>query len=178
MLGGLSMGGYVAMEIMRQAPERVEKLILIDTSARPDTEEQRRRRLGLLTLAQKGEFKGVTPRLLPLLLHPDHLADRILTQTIMQMASRIGRDGYLNQQRAIIGRVDSRPGLKNILCPTLVIVGREDTMTPPEVAEEMATLIPDAKLEIVEKSGHLPPLEQPLQITGMMKNFIADQGPV
>lgn len=110
-LAGLSMGGYVAFEILRRAPERVGRLCLIDTSARPDTEEQAARRRGLMELAGRGQFKGVTPRLLPLLVHPDRLADAPLTGTVMAMADRVGAEAFLQQQRAILGRPDSRPGL-------------------------------------------------------------------
>src|SRR5579883_3053484 len=130
-LAGLSMGGYVALEIMRQAPERVTRLALLDTSARADTPEQSARRRGLIELAEKGEFKGVTPRLLPLFIHPDRLNDEALTGAVTSMAERVGKDAFLRQQKAIIGRVDSRPLLATIRCPTLVLCGREDILTPP-----------------------------------------------
>ncbi|MDX1712030.1 MAG: alpha/beta hydrolase, partial [Rhodovibrionaceae bacterium] len=97
-LAGLSMGGYVAFEIMRQAPERVERMALLDTKARPDTEEQTARRRGLIELAQKGDFKGVTARLLPQFVHPDHAADPAIADAVMQMAKRVGRDAFLRQQ--------------------------------------------------------------------------------
>ena len=106
-LAGLSMGGYVALEIMRQAPQRVLKLALFDTSARADTPEQQERRRLLLTLSRSGQFKGVTPRLLPLLVHPDRLHDTELTTIIMSMAERVGREAFANQQTAILNRRDS-----------------------------------------------------------------------
>ena len=115
-LAGLSMGGYVAFEIMRQAPQRVLKLCLLDTSARPDTPEQVRRRELLITMSREGKFKGVTPRLLPMLIHPDRMEDKELTYIIMTMAERVGREAFVRQQTAILKRPDSRPLLKSIKC--------------------------------------------------------------
>lgn len=172
-LAGLSMGGYVAQEIMRQAPERVLRLALLDTSARPDTEEQRARRRGLIELAGKGEFKGVTPRLLPLLLHPDHLADEALVDTVMGMAERVGKEAFLRQQKAILGRPDSRPDLARVACPTLVLCGREDALTPLALHEEMAAAIPGARLEVIEHCGHLATLEHPGAVTEAMRSWLA-----
>lgn len=172
-LAGLSMGGYVAMEIMRQAPERVTRLALFDTSARPDTPEQRERRQGLIRLSQTGKFKGVTPRLLPMLIHPAHLENSAITEIVLGMAARIGREGFERQQTAILGRIDSRPSLPHIRCPVLVAVGAEDQLTPPEIAHETAGLIPQAHLEIIARCGHLPPLEQPERATELLRNWLA-----
>jgi pimeloyl-ACP methyl ester carboxylesterase len=160
-LAGFSMGGYVALEIMRQAPTRVERLALLGTSARADTERQARRRRGLIALSGRGTFKGVTPRLLPRLLHPARLGDAALVEAIEGMAARVGRDGFLNQQRAVLGRVDSRALLPSIRCPALVLCGREDQMTPPDLSEEIAARVPGAGLVMLEKCGHLAPLERP-----------------
>jgi pimeloyl-ACP methyl ester carboxylesterase len=171
-LAALSMGGYVALEILRRAPQRVAGLALVDTSARPDTEEQGRRRRGLLALAQKGEFKGVTPRLLPMLLHPDRLEDAALTGRVMAMAARIGRDAFLRQQTAILGRPDSRPDLPRIGCPTVVVCGRQDSLTPLAVSEEMAALIPGAGLVVIEDSGHLAPMERPEAVNAALAAWL------
>jgi pimeloyl-ACP methyl ester carboxylesterase len=171
-LAGLSMGGYVALEIMRQAPGRVAGLALVDTSARPDSEEQTRRRRALLALARTGRFKGVTPRLLPTLLHPDRLADPILAGRVMAMAGRIGRDAFLRQQAAILGRPDSRPDLMRIDCPTLVVCGRQDALTPLPLSEEMAGLIPGAQLVVIEDSGHLSSMEQPDAVNTALASWL------
>jgi pimeloyl-ACP methyl ester carboxylesterase len=171
-LAALSMGGYVAHAIMRAAPERVARLALFDTSARADTDEQTSRRRGLITLAEKGKFKGVTPRLLPLLIHPARLKDEPLTDAVMGMAERIGKQGFLRQQKAIMRRPDSRPQLPSYRCPTLVAVGRADALTPIEVNAEMASLIPGAKLVIIEDSGHLPPMEQPVAATALLRYWL------
>lgn len=158
---GLSMGGYVAFEVLRQAMARVERLVLFDTSARPDDDTTRRRRRGLIALSRQGRFKGVTQRLLPQLVHPSRLDDRVLTDTIINMASDIGREAYLRQQTAILGRPDSRPLLPSITCPTLVVCGREDMLTPLQRSREIAEAIPGGTLEIIEQAGHLVTLERP-----------------
>lgn len=172
-LAGLSMGGYVAFEIMRQAPERVLKLCLLDTSARPDTPEQRERRRLLLVMAQSGQFKGVTPRLLPMLIHPDRLQDTELTDTITAMAERMGRDAFRNQQTAIMNRIDSRPFLKDMRCPVQIIGGREDALTPPEITREIADGIAGARYNVIQNCGHLSPLEKPDEVNQLMRQWLA-----
>jgi pimeloyl-ACP methyl ester carboxylesterase len=172
-LAGLSMGGYVAFEIMRQAPERVTRLALLDTSARPDTPEQTRDRRALMSMCEKGEFKGVTRRLLPRWIHPSRLDDEVLTQTVMTMTARVGRDAFLREQTAIMGRPDSRPGLSRIRCPTLVLCGHEDLATPVEVHREMAADIPNARLVIVPECGHLSPLERPEAVNVALRSWLA-----
>jgi pimeloyl-ACP methyl ester carboxylesterase len=172
-LAGLSMGGYCALEIMRRAPQRVTRLALLDTSARADSEEQRSRRRGLLELARRGEFKGVTPRLLPLLIHPDRLQEKTLVETVTGMAERVGRDAFLRQQKAILGRPDSRPDLARIACPTLVAVGRQDALTPLEVNAEIAEGVPGARLVVVEECGHLSTLERPEVVNAALEEWLA-----
>lgn len=171
-LAGLSMGGYVAQEILRQAAGRVLRLALLDTSARADTAEQSARRRGLIELAQKGDFKGVTSRLLPLLLHPDRLADEELTAAVTAMAERVGKDAFLRQQRAIMGRSDGRPSLAAIACPTLVLCGRQDALTPVPLHEEIAARIPGAQLEIIENCGHLSTLERSREVTAALQRWL------
>ncbi|WP_135468946.1 alpha/beta fold hydrolase [Crenalkalicoccus roseus] len=170
-LCGLSMGGYVAFEILRRAPERVTRLALLDTSARPDTPEQARRRRGLMALARAGTFRGVTPRLLPQLVHPAHLGGPVAAE-VMAMAERVGRDAFLRQQAAILGRPDSRPLLPGIRVPALVAVGEEDALTPPALSEEMAALIPGARLARLPGCGHLPPLEDPAATTALLRAWL------
>lgn len=169
---GLSMGGYVAFEILRRAPRRVARLALFDTSARPDTEAQTRRRRALLALSESGMFRGVTPRLLPQLLHPDNLAGPLGAE-VMAMAERVGRPAFHRQQRAIMGRVDSRPGLSAIAVPTLVGVGEADALTPPDLAEEIAALIPAARLARIPAAGHLPSMETPGAVTALLRDWLA-----
>jgi pimeloyl-ACP methyl ester carboxylesterase len=171
-LAGLSMGGYCAMEVMRQAGNRVTHLVLLDTGARADSPEQQSRRRGLIELAEKGEFQGVTPRLLPLFLHPEHLKDKALVERVTAMAGRIGKDAFLRQQRVIMTRIDSRPSLADIKCPTLVLCGRQDILTPPALHEEISALIPGSRLELIDDSGHLLTMEQPAAVTALMRRWL------
>lgn len=171
-LAGLSMGGYVAQAILRAAPERVERLALLDTSARADTPEQTVRRRGLIDLAEKGEFRGVTPRLLPVFLHPDRLSDKALTDAVMAMTERVGKDAFLRQQRAIIGRPDNRPHLPAIRCPSLVLCGRQDQLTPLEWSEEIAALIPGAQLTVIENCGHLSTMERVWEVNVALRQWL------
>ncbi|HEX3501194.1 MAG TPA: alpha/beta fold hydrolase [Stellaceae bacterium] len=171
-LVGLSMGGYVAQEIMRQAPHRVSRLALLDTSALPDTDEQRARRRGLIELVGKGHFKGVTPQLLPQLISPDRLTDQPLVYAVIDMAERIGRDAFLRQQKAAMGRPDGRADLKRIACPTLVLCGRDDAVTPVALHEEMAAAIPGAELVVIEDCGHLSTLERPEAVNSALRSWL------
>jgi pimeloyl-ACP methyl ester carboxylesterase len=168
------MGGYVAQAIMRAAPERVERLALLDTSAMADTPEQTARRRGLIELAEKGEFHGVTPRLLPLFVHPHRLSDKPLTEAVMAMTERVGKDAFLRQQRAIMGRPDNRPNLPMIKCPTLVLCGRQDQMTPLAWSEAIAALIPGARLEVIEDCGHLTTMERPWETSVALRQWLTE----
>ncbi|MFC4351600.1 alpha/beta fold hydrolase [Fodinicurvata halophila] len=174
-LAGLSMGGYVAQEIMRQAPERVERLALLDTRASPDEDEVVARRKDLMKLAERGRFRGVTPRLLPMLVHEDRLEDRALCNRILAMAERIGRDGFIRQQEAILNRPDFRPTLARITCPTLVLCGREDKLTPVALHREMAAGIATSRMVVLEHSGHLPPMEKPEETTVELRRWLTEQ---
>jgi pimeloyl-ACP methyl ester carboxylesterase len=171
-LAGMSMGGYVSFEIMRQAPDRVLRLALLDTSARPDTKAQSASRRELIAQAQRGDFKGVTPRLLPRWVHPDRVKDAALADAVTAMTQRVGRDAFLRQQVAIMNRPDSRPGLSQIRCPTLVLCGREDQSTPPEHHREIAADIPHARLAIIDRCGHLSPLEHPEIVSRQMRDWL------
>tara|TARA_R110000868_G_scaffold10313_16_gene50690 strand:- start:10750 stop:11451 length:702 start_codon:yes stop_codon:yes gene_type:complete len=172
-LAGLSMGGYVALEMMRQAPERVTKLALLDTGARADTPEQTTRRRDLIALADRGEFKAVSPRLLPLFVHEARLTDSALIADITAMAESVGKDAFLRQQTAIMNRPDSRPGLAGIACPTLVLCGRDDILTPPDLSEEMADLVPGADFVLIEDCGHLSTMEQPAAVNAALSSWLA-----
>jgi pimeloyl-ACP methyl ester carboxylesterase len=172
-LAGLSMGGYVAFEVLRRAPERVARLALLGTSARPDTPEQLSRRRGLIALARKGNFKGVTGQLLPLLLHPGRLDDEALATEILAMAGRVGREAFLRQQAAIMSRPDSRPDLVRIACPTMVLCGRQDALTLPAWHTEIAAGIANARLVMLEDCGHLAPMERPTEVSAALADWLA-----
>ena len=171
-LAGLSMGGYIAFEVLRRAPERVARLALLDTQARPDTPEQSERRRAQVALAQAGKMAEVVDQQLPLMAHPRSLGDYVLRALVLEMAEVVGADGFARQQDAIIGRPDSRPDLAAIICPTLVLVGDSDQLTPPDRAREMAEAIPHAQLVVVPDSGHLSTLEQPDAVNAALDDWI------
>lgn len=172
-LAGLSMGGYIALELQRQAPDRVTRLALLDTAARADNDEQRAKRAAFIDLADRGRFMGVTDQLLPLLVHRDRLADAALVATVKTMARNVGKAAFVRQERAIMSRIDSRPHLGAIRVPTLVLCGRDDALTPIDRHEEMASMIPGAKLEIVERCGHLATLEQPDAVNDALRRWLS-----
>ncbi len=175
-LAGLSMGGYVALEMMRQAPDRVLALALLDTSARPDTPEATVNRKNLMQLAET-DFSGVIDTLMPKLVHPAQLADASIVTTIRAMAESVGKEAFLRQQRAIMTRIDSRPFLSKITCPTLVLCGRDDVITPVEVHQELVDAIPGASLAQIEACGHLSTLGKPQQVTAALKNWLENLAP-
>jgi len=162
-LAGHSMGGYVALEVMRQAPERVERLALICTNARPDSPESTENRRRLMALAER-DFPAVIATLTPKLLHPRHLEDASLTGTIGSMALAVGKEAFRRQQEAIIGRIDSRAHLKAIRCPTLVVAGHDDALMTVEILKELADGIPGSRLTVIEDCGHMAPIEQPARV--------------
>ncbi|MEE8351052.1 MAG: alpha/beta hydrolase [Rhodospirillales bacterium] len=173
-LAGLSMGGYVAQEMVRKAPDRIERLALLDTSARPDSPEQKKIRKSLMKQVQVGRFRGVTTRLLPLLIHEDRFDDEDIVDTIMSSAENVGKEAYLHQQQAILSRPDTRKNLKNISCPTLVLCGRQDILTPVDLHEEMAGKIPNASLIVIEDCGHLSTLENPDAVNAAMRSWLTE----
>jgi pimeloyl-ACP methyl ester carboxylesterase len=160
-LAGHSMGGYIAFEIMRQAPDRVAKLALVNTQARPDTPEASTRRRALVARAKAGEYRGVLDELFPGFVHPSRREDGGLRKLVHDMGDDIGAEAFVRQQAAIISRPDSRPTLAWIKCPTLVLTGDEDNTIPNSLSKEMADGIPGAKLVILPDCGHLPQIEQP-----------------
>ena len=158
---GFSMGGYVCFDILRQAPQRVLKLALLDTTARPDTEESTANRRRMIALAQKGRFIEAIDQTFPKSVHPDHMGDSSLYSIHRAMAEANGPTIYEQQQEAIIARPDSRPDLAGIKVQTLIVVGEGDQITPPEASREMHEAIKGSKLLVVPKAGHLALLEQP-----------------
>jgi len=171
-LAGLSMGGYLAFEILRQSPERVTHLALLDTSARPDLPEQTEMRHRLVALARRKGVRTAQQQLVPRLVAPHRVEDAELTAVLMEMAETIGVEGFAHQQQAIATRPDSRPLLREISCPTAVIVGSEDQLTPPAIAEEMASLIPSVRLAVISGAGHLSTLEAPDEVTSELRRWL------
>jgi len=170
-LAGLSMGGYVAFEILRQAPERVSRLALLDTTAAPDSPERALQRRRSLAILSRGRFLGVTQQLLPTLVHPRHVHGPV-GQAVQAMAQRVGPEAYRRQQTAILHRPDSRPLLPTLTQPTLVLGGADDALTPPAVLQALAAPIPQAQWHTLPDCGHLPTLEQPEATTALMRRWL------
>ncbi len=171
-LVGLSMGGYVSLEIMRQAPQRVERLALLDTMAAPDRPEQWDRRSSDMQLATDHGMNALTAILYERWLTAEHAKDPVLRAIIDLMANDVGVINQRLQQKAIHSRPDSRRTLQGIACPTLVLCGRSDQVTNVSAHEEMAALIPNAQLCIIEDCAHLSTIEQPAQVTAALKNWL------
>jgi pimeloyl-ACP methyl ester carboxylesterase len=171
---GLSMGGYIAFEMLRQAPERIGKLALLDTTARPDAPEQIENRKGLMRMARDGRFGEVWSLLFPRLVGAPRHGDEALKAIVREMARDVGAEAFVRQQTAIMERVDSRPDLGSILCPTLVLVGEQDTLTPPDRAAEIAAGIANARQVVVPGSGHLSTLEEPQAVNRALGEFLDD----
>ncbi|WP_372424896.1 alpha/beta fold hydrolase [Salinarimonas chemoclinalis] len=172
-LVGLSMGGYVALEVARRAPDRVRRLALLDTSARPDAPEASETRRRLVALAEAGRFEEVIDLLWQRLPAPDRLGDAALRAIVSGMARAVGPDAFARQQRAIMARADQRPRLPTLEMPTLVLVGESDAITPPEVAQEMAEAIAWATLTRVPACGHLSTLERPERVEAALAAWLA-----
>ena len=170
-LAGLSLGGYVALEIMRRAPDRVTRLALLDTSARPEPSTDVESGIPAST-AEPARAAGATP-MTTLLVHPMRLGDRRLATILAAMADRVGRKAFLRQQQAILRRPDSWPDLAAIRCPTLLLCGRQDRLAPPALQQEMADAIPGARNVVVEDCGHLSPLERPEMVTKALRDWLS-----
>jgi len=169
---GLSMGGYIAMEIMREAPERVGRLALLDTNARPDMGDQSERRRFLIDLTRKKGFAKVPHLLYPGFVHEKNEDNETLRSIVVEMALETGPDAFIRQQTALINRIDARPMLGEIDCPALVLVGDGDRLTPIEIAREIHAHIPGSELEVIEGSGHLSTLEAPDRVSAALRSFL------
>ncbi|WP_315835096.1 alpha/beta fold hydrolase [Bradyrhizobium prioriisuperbiae] len=172
-LAGHSMGGYIAFEIMRQAPERVARLALLNTSARPDTPEASARRRMQMQMARDGKLHEVLDMLFPQFVHPSRVTDDALRQLVHDMADDVGAEGFINNQTAILARPDSRPGLGTIRCPTLVLTSDQDMLLPNELSKEIAAGIPGATLTIIPECGHMSQPERPQAVAAALSEWLA-----
>jgi pimeloyl-ACP methyl ester carboxylesterase len=172
-LAGLSLGGIVAFEVMRQAPKRVTRLALLDTNARPPRPEQLGVWQRFRTMTRQGRFAEITEQhLLPVLVAPDRQQETALTTTIRQMAEHIGAEAFLRQLSLQEQRPDSRVDLPYIVCPTLVLAGRQDMVCPLDMHEEIAAAVPNATLVVIEHCGHLSSMEQPQAVTAALRSWL------
>lgn len=172
-LAGLSMGGYIAFAMLRQAPERIVKLALLDTSARPDLPEQKAAREKFIAMAEAGKLNDVVDMLAPRFLHRDRQNDEALNRVIRDMAADTGPEAFVRQEKAIMTRPDSGPLLATIRCPTLVLVGDGDELTPPELAKEIAAGISGARLVAVPECGHLSTIEKPEPVNAALAEWLS-----
>lgn len=170
-LAALSMGGYVAFELLRQAPGRVTRLALFDTSASPDPPERAAQRRAAVESLKLGRFLGVTARMLPQLVHARHVEGAVGDE-VRAMARRVGGEAFLRQQQAILDKPDSRPTLPAIAVPTLVAVGDADTLTPPAEAQAIYRGIPGSVLHVFPDCGHLPPMELPQDTARVLRTWL------
>jgi pimeloyl-ACP methyl ester carboxylesterase len=157
----------------RLAPERIAKLALLDTSARPDTAEQTAGREKFIAMAQSGKLDEVVETLAPRFIHRNRSHDETLRHIIRKMAADTGAEAFVRQQKAIMSRVDSRPLLGGIRCPTLVLVGDADELTPPDLANEICVGITGARLVVVPNCGHLSTLERPDAVNAALLEWLA-----
>jgi pimeloyl-ACP methyl ester carboxylesterase len=171
-VAGLSMGGYVCFELWRQAPQRIARFGLIDTQARPDTPAAADVRKRMIELGEEGQLDKIHDAMWPRLIAPARREDRGLEIVVRRMLQQTGAEVFVRQQRAILGRVDSRPILPTITVPAMVVVGADDQITPPDLAREMADAMPDAELVVVPGAGHLSPLENPDAVTAALVRWL------
>ena len=170
---GLSMGGYVALEIARLAPDRLSGLVVMDSNAEADSPEKKEQRQAFIKMSNLGKFKGVTRTLLPNLIASKNLDDETITTPIMAMAEAVGRDHFVLQQTAIMGRQDQFESLRRFDKPSLFVVGEDDALTPPAMARAMAEAAPRSQYVKIANAGHLPPLENPDAVTKTLVEFIS-----
>jgi pimeloyl-ACP methyl ester carboxylesterase len=170
-LVGQAMGGFVAFEVLRRAPERVRRLALLSTLAPNDGPAQTERRQGYIRLVEDGRYADVVEERIPILVHPARREDRPLLGVVRRMAEDTGAQTFLTQQRAIMARVDSRPGLADIHCPTLVVWGRQDGITTEQHAAEIVGGIPGARLQTIDDCGHLTTLEKPVTTARLLAEW-------
>ena len=175
---GHSMGGRVAFEIFRMAPERLAGLALLDTNYVPRAagavgEREERERMDLLSLARRSGTRLMGEQWVKGMVHPDRLGDKPLIDAILDMFARKSADTYEAQMRALLNRPDAGPLLTEIVCPSLVLCGREDTWAPPARHEAMASAIHDARLVLVDRCGHMAPMERPAEVAAAFRDWLA-----
>lgn len=173
-LAGLSLGGYVVLEVLRQARSRVTRVALLDTSARPESPEQTVRRHALLRLVDDQGLDAGLEALWLTGVAPSRVEDAALHERFLAMCRRSGRDVLVRQVEAIMARADSRPDLPGLDLPLLVLCGRQDAITPLDGSQEIARLVPRARLVVLEDCGHVSTWEQPDAVTAELRRELAD----
>lgn len=173
-LAGLSMGGILAMEILRQAPDRVDRLALLDTNPRAELDAVKARRGPQMAAVAAGGLREVMRDEMK----PNYLFDGPRKPEIldlcMEMALSLGPEVFLRQSRALRDRPDQQDTLRAYEGPSLVLCGRHDALCPVERHETMHALLANSRLEIIEEAGHLPTLEQPEITTAALRRWLED----
>jgi len=180
-LAGHSMGGRVGYEIVRRAPERVTGLALLDTAYRPFAggdhgERERAERMRLVDIARKQGMRAMARDWVRIMVHPSRLSDEALIESIVQMFARKTPEIFANQIQALLERPDATAVLSTIGCPTLVLCGREDAWSVLETHKQIAARIPQSKLVVIEKAGHMAPMERPAAVTAALVSWLSDVG--
>lgn len=176
-VAGLSYGGIVAFEMWRQAPHRIQKIALLNTTPHEPAPQTRANQQRFVGMAHLGEFREITTDFLKdVMLHPDHQQDNLLREKVLKMAQSIGIEGFVNEVKAQLARPSAIPDLSSIECPTLVLTGRQDTVIPVDIHQDMARLLPNSRLMILEHCGHLSTLEQPEHTTTALKHWLTGEG--
>lgn len=168
---GHSMGGRIALEIVRLAPDRVVKLVLADTGVHPRKEGEEVGRQRVIDCAHNEGMEALAEIWLPPMVHPDRLDDDALMSGLRAMVLRADAAQHERQIRALLGRPEARSGLAAITCPTLLLVGRQDAWSPVAQHEEMATLLPNAQLVVIEDAGHFAPIERPTEVVDALRGW-------
>jgi pimeloyl-ACP methyl ester carboxylesterase len=172
-LCGASMGGMVAMEAARQAPQRMRGLALLGTSARPETADMRALREAAIVLFEQDCMREVLEPNVAFAFHPANAADPALVRSYLDLVPRAGAQQLIRQNRAVIARPDARLHLPSVRCPTLVLCGAADQITPPECSQEIASLVPGARSAVLEDCGHMLTMEQPERVSAELAQWLA-----
>jgi pimeloyl-ACP methyl ester carboxylesterase len=173
-LCGASMGGMIAMEAARQAPDRIAGLALLGTTARPETPEMRQLREDAIEAFAQGRIAEIIEPNVALAFHPDHAGDRSLVQSYLEFVLRAGPGQLTTQNRAVMERPDARLHLHRLRCPTLVVCGDADQLTPPENSREIAGLIPHARLVTLPRCGHMVTMERPAEVNASLLAWLQE----
>lgn len=173
-LAGFSMGGFVAQAIALKAPHRVSGLALLNTSSRPQTEQESLATKAQVDMAQRTPFKGLTSRALASALHPDRSADHAMLDRLQAMALENGKDVFLRQLQTL--RDSNAEDLKLIHCPTLIVASDHDRLRSVEESAEMASQIDGVRFEIVQDCGHMTPMEKPQELFALLSDWMVNAG--
>jgi pimeloyl-ACP methyl ester carboxylesterase len=169
---GFSFGGFVALELIRQAPDRVSMLALLNTSARPESQSAAKSRLDRIRRAQFGQHEQVLSEQFLHMVHPDHVEDPKLFGLWKEMGIDYGREAFIRTMNAGLNRPDARSILKTIVCPTLVVAGDTDEVAPPSRSHEISGAISNSRLIVLSICGHLSPIEQPALLSAALEQWL------